>query len=98
MDQEELARRAHVSVVAVRRAESVGGTQEVGSETVAEIRQALENAGARFILDGVQRRPELSPEAEERYRAAMKIAKECAALLEGTPPFTEADLYDENGL
>jgi transcriptional regulator with XRE-family HTH domain len=98
MDQEELARRAQVSVVTVRRLESIGGTEKVGAETVNGIRQALEDAGARFFLDGVQRRPELSPEAEERYRAAMKIAKECAAMLEGTPPFTEADLYDENGL
>lgn len=99
MDQEELARRAHVSVVTVRRLESVDGTSKVGPEAVAEIRQALEGAGAEFLAgDGVRRRLQLSPEAEERYRAVMEIARESAEILRNCPPFTEADLYDENGL
>jgi hypothetical protein len=34
----------------------------------------------------------------ERYRAIMDIAKESGAILRTYPPFTEADLYDENGL
>lgn len=99
MDQEELAQRAHVSVVTVRRLESVDGTSKVGPEIVDEIRQALEGAGAEFLAcDGVRRRPEMPPDAAERYRAIMEIAKESGAILRNYPPFTEADLYDENGL
>jgi hypothetical protein len=39
-----------------------------------------------------------SEEVETRYRAGLAIAKRSAARLKDAPPFTEDDLYDENGL
>jgi len=49
MDQEELARRANVSIVTIRRSEASGGMGLVGLGTFDEIRRALEAAGAEFI-------------------------------------------------
>jgi transcriptional regulator with XRE-family HTH domain len=98
MDQEELARRANVSVVTVRRLEAPDGLGKVASGTFGEIRRALETAGAEFIDRGVRRRRRTPEEIEARVEAVMVIAAESAALLKDTPPFTEDDLYDENGL
>jgi hypothetical protein len=98
MDQEELARRAKVSVVTVRRLEGPDGLSKVAPATVDEVRRALESAGAEFIEEGVKRRGLSPEEIETRVRATLKIAAECAELLKGTPEFTEDDLYDEHGL
>ncbi len=49
-----------------------------------------------FIRDGVRRiRKEADPEL---VADLMKIAEESARLLKDAPPFTEDDLYDQNGL
>jgi predicted transcriptional regulator len=56
MDQEELARRANVSVVTVRRVEAPGGLGKVTLGTVGEIPRALEAAGAEFLDRGVRQR------------------------------------------
>ena len=98
MDQEELARRANVSVVTVRRLEAPDGLSKVTLGIVDEVQRALEAAGAEFVARGVRRRAPTPEEAEARYRAALAIAKRSAARLKNTPPFTEDDLYDENGL
>jgi transcriptional regulator with XRE-family HTH domain len=98
MDQEELARRANVSVVTVRRLEASGGLGKVASGTFEEIQRALEAAGAEFIERGVRRRQRTPEEIEARVQAILAIAAESAALLKDAPPFTEDDLYDENGL
>ena|SRR5271157_5767619 len=98
MDQDELARRANVSVVTVRRLEAPDGLSKVTPGTVDEVQRALEAAGAEFIDRGVRRRAPTSEEAEARYRAALAIAQRSAARLKDTPSFTEDDLYDENGL
>jgi transcriptional regulator with XRE-family HTH domain len=98
MDQEELARRAKVSVVTVRRLEGPDGLSKVAPATVDEVRRALESAGAEFIEEGVKRRGLSPEEIETRVQATLKIAAECAELLKGTPEFTEDDLYDEHGL
>jgi transcriptional regulator with XRE-family HTH domain len=98
MDQEELARRAHVSVVTVRRLEATNGMSKVSPGTFDEVQRALEAAGAEFIERGVRRRKRTPEEIEARVQTILAIAAECAELLKDAPPFGEDDLYDENGL
>ena len=69
MDQDELARRANVSVVTVRRLEAPDGLTKVAPGTLDEIQRALEAAGAEFIDRGVRRRRAWTPEEiEARYQ------------------------------
>ena len=98
MDQDELAHRANVSLVTVRRLEAPDGLAKVGSGTVDEVQRALEAAGAEFIDRGVRRRQRTPEEIEARVRGILAIARESADLLKDAPPFTEDDLYDGNGL
>lgn len=97
IDQEELARRANVSVVTVRRSE-VPGLGQVGPGTVDEIRRALEAAGAEFVDRGVRRRKHDDEEAAALRRDLHELAMRSAARQARLPGFTEDDLYDENGL
>jgi transcriptional regulator with XRE-family HTH domain len=98
MDQEELARRANVSVVTVRRLEAPGGLGKVALGTVGEIQRTLEAAGAEFVDRGVRHRAWTPEEIEARYQRMTAIAERSAAEFKDAPPFTEDDLYDENGL
>lgn len=98
MDQEELARRANVSVVTVRRLEAPDGLSKVTLGTFDEVQRALEAAGAEFVDRGVRRRAWTPEEREERRRRIFEIATRSAALQAKLPPFTEDDLYDEDGL
>jgi transcriptional regulator with XRE-family HTH domain len=98
MDQEELARRANVSIVTIRRLEATDGCSKVAAGTVQGIQRALEAAGAEFVERGVRRRAWTPEEVEARYQAGIAIAMRSAARLKDAPPFTEDDLYDENGL
>ncbi|HYD66227.1 helix-turn-helix domain-containing protein [Azospirillum sp.] len=99
LEQKELARRAHVSVATVRRLEAEDAASNVAGTTVARIRNVLEEAGAEFIESGVRRRAMRNPaDREARFRAIMDIAERAAALPVSNPDFSEADLYDENGL
>jgi transcriptional regulator with XRE-family HTH domain len=98
MDQEELALRANVSTITVRRLEAPDGLSKDAPATFDEIQRALERAGAEFIEEGVRRRKRSPEEIEARVQAGLAIAAECAALLNGAPPFTEDDLYGEDGL
>ncbi len=98
MDQEELARRANVSVVTVRRLEAPDGLSKITLSTVGAIQQALEAAGAEFVERGVRRRAWTPGEVEARYQAGLAIAKRSAARLKNAPRFTEDDLYDEDGM
>jgi predicted transcriptional regulator len=98
MDQDELARRAHVSTVTVRRLEAPDGLSNVAPSTVDEVARALEESGAEFIDRGVRRRKRTPEEAQELVDRVMELAERSAALLKDAPPFTEDDLYDENGL
>jgi hypothetical protein len=66
--------------------------------TFDEVQRALEAAGAEFIERGVRRRKRTPQEIETRVQAILSIAAEAAALLKDAPPFTENDLYDEDGL
>lgn len=98
MDQEELARRASVSVVTVRRLEAPNGLSKVAPSTFGEVRHALEAAGAEFVERGVRQRAATPEEIEARYQRIKAISERSAARFRDAPPFTEDDLYDENGL
>jgi DNA-binding transcriptional regulator YiaG len=98
LEQDELARRAHISVVTVRRLEARDGTRTVAPDTVEEIRRALEMAGAEFIDNGVRRRGRSAEDIERRRQILLAISARGAAQQAKLPPFSEADLYDENGL
>src|SRR3954454_12831045 len=98
LEQDELARRAHVSVVTVRRLEAPDGLCKVAPGTVDEVQRALEAAGAEFVERGVRRRAWTQEEVEMRYQAGLAIAKRSAARLKDAPLFSEDDLYDEDGL
>jgi predicted transcriptional regulator len=98
LEQDELARRANVSVMTVRRLEAPDGLSKVALSTVDEVQRALEAAGAEFIERGVRRRQRTPEEIEARVQAILAIAAESAAYQAKLPPFTEDDLYDENGL
>lgn len=98
MEQDELARRANVSTVTVRRLEAADGMSKVAPDTVEEVRRTLEQAGAEFIDRGVRHRGRTSEEAADLLRAIQAIAARSAAKFKDAPPFSEDDLYDENGL
>lgn len=98
MDQEELARRANVSVVTVRRLEAPDGLSKVAPGTFDEVQRALEAAGAEFIDRGVRQRAFTPEEIQARYQRIKAISDRAAAEFKDAPPFTEDDLYDENGL
>jgi transcriptional regulator with XRE-family HTH domain len=100
LEQQDLARRAHVSIATVRRLEAGNGAAVVGADTLTKVQQALEAAGAEFIPDGVKRRRARTPEEKEALlRDIMAIAHRTAKLAAEHPGFTEDDLYDdETGL
>lgn len=98
LEQAELARRTQVSVVTIRRLERGQAAGRVQSGTVAEVRQALEEAGAEFIPDGVRRRHAAQPEARALYEELRAISLKSAARLADRALLTDADLYDGNGL
>ena len=98
LEQAELAQRAHVSVVTIRRLERTDRPQRVAPVTLEGVRQALERAGAEFIPDGVRRRRTGRPDATALYDDLHAISLRSAARLRGCDLLTDADLYDENGL
>jgi|SRR5690348_14180660 transcriptional regulator with XRE-family HTH domain len=98
MDQDELARRAHVSVVTIRRLEAPDGLSKVAPGTFDEVQRALEAAGAEFVERGVRQRAFTPEEIETRYQRIKAIAERASAKFKDAPPFSEDDLYDDNGL
>lgn len=98
MEQTDLARRARVSVVTIRRIESANGRERVAPATLEGVRQALEQAGAEFIHDGVRRRPAAKPDAGSLFDDLRAISLRSAARLQGRELLTDADLYDRDGL
>ena len=98
LEQVELARRAHVSVVTIRRLEATDGGGRVASATLEGVREALEHAGAEFIPEGVRRRPDARPDAGALYDDLRAISLRSAARLQGRDLLTETDLYDGDGL
>ncbi len=98
LEQAELARRADVSVITIRRLEASGGGVPVGAATLGTVKRALEEAGAEFIADGVRRRRTAQADAEALYEDLRVIGLASAERQRGREQWTEADLYDEDGL
>jgi transcriptional regulator with XRE-family HTH domain len=92
LDQAELAARAHLSVVTIRRLESGRGGGRVAPGTAAAVRKVLEEAGAEFIPDGVRRRPTARPNAGAVHEDLRAISLRSAARLQGRALLTDADL------
>ena len=97
LEQDEVARRAQVSVATVRRLEADEGAGRVTLDTLDGVRAVLEAAGVEFIPDGVRRRPD-RPEAAALFEELRAISLGSAAALAGHEPIREAELYDEAGL
>ncbi len=98
LEQAELAHRAHVSVVTIRRLEGPDGSKRVLPATFNGVRMALEQVGAEFIPDGVRRRRFGRSDADTLYDDLRAISLRSAARSQGHEALTEADLYDEDGL
>ena len=98
LEQAELAERAKVSIVTIRRLETKQGSERVAPATLARVRAVLEEAGAEFIPDGIRRRPAGRADARARFHKLRAISLRSAARLRGHELLTDADLYDENGL
>jgi len=99
MEQDELARRAQVSVVTIREIEAADGLKRVPPATLDGVRHVLEDAGAEFIDRGVRRRNRTPQEIEERRRILREISIRSAAYQQSLgEQWTEDDLYGEDGL
>jgi len=98
LEQAELAERAKVSIVTIRRLETKQGGERVAAATVARVRAALERAGAEFIPGGIRRRPVARADVRTRFDELRAISLRSAARLQDRELLTDADLYDENGL
>ena len=98
LEQAELAQRAHISVVTIRRIEKSNHHKRVAPVTLAGVRQALEQPGVEFIPDGVRRRRTARPDASSFYEDLRAISLRSAARLHGRALLTDVDPYDEDGL
>ena len=98
LEQTELAERAQVSVVTIRRLEGSDGRERVQPATAEGVRQALEQAGAEFIPDGVRKRPVAPAGAASLFADLRAISLRSAERLQDGDVLTDADLYDEDGL
>lgn len=98
LEQGELARRAGLSVVTIRRLEAHDGLDRAAPATLDGVRRTLEAAGAEFIKDGVRRLRAPSHDADALYRDLQAISRESAENLSGHTPLTDSDLYGEDGL
>ena len=97
LEQDELTRRAQVSVATVRRLEAAESAGRVAPATLSGVRAVLEAAGAEFIPDGVRRRSGRT-DAAALFEDLRAISLQSAAALAGHEPMAEAELYDEAGL
>lgn len=98
LGQAEMAERAKVSIVTIRRLETKQGADRVAPATLERVRAVLEQAGAEFIPDGIRRRPVNRPDARARFDKLRVISLRSAARLRGRELLTDADLYDDSGL
>jgi len=98
LEQAELAHRAHVSIVTIRRLEGAESRERVAAVTLDGVRHILEQAGAEFIPDGVRRRRTVPPDAGSLYDDLRAISLRSATRLQGRELLTDADLYAEDGL
>ena len=97
MEQEELARRAGISVTTIRRLEAAGGEYAVAEATASGVQMALQEAGVEFIHDGLCLKRAAADDGK-LYERLLAIAQRSARLLEGDTLLKDEDLYDESGL
>jgi transcriptional regulator with XRE-family HTH domain len=95
LEQDELARRAGVSVSTIRRVEAVSGGL-VAEATIGAVQQALEEAGVEFIQEGVMRKTQDARDPNALFLRLRAIAERSAA--QAGVSMSEADLYDDDGL
>ncbi len=96
LQQDQVARCADVSLITIRRLESVGGAH-VSPGMAERVRRALELLGAEFIENGVRRRSPVDDPAV-LARDMQEIARRSAVRQAALPSFSETDLYNEDGL
>lgn len=96
LEQEELARRAGVSVSTIRRLEAPGGAELVAGDTAAFVVKVLQEAGVEFIHQGVALKAKAQDEA--LYVRLRAIAERAAAEHTGRGWLSDADLYGDDGL
>ena len=82
LEQAQLAERAKVSIVTVRRWETRQGGERVASATLARVPAALEGAGAEFIPGGIRRRPVAQADVRTRFDKLPAISLRSAARLQ----------------
>ncbi len=97
IEQADLARRARVSVVTIRRLEGAAASKPVSAEARDSVRSALEEAGAAFIPNGVQKL-RTQAEKDRLFADIMEISRRSAEALKNHVILTDDDMYDENGL
>lgn len=97
LEQEELARRAGVSVTTIRRLEAAMGEGLVAAPTLTTVQRALEEAGVEFIHQGVSLKAKPKDEAGLLVRLR-SIAERAAAERHGRDWLTDAELYGDDGL
>lgn len=97
LGQADLARRAHVSVLTIRRLEGVDGREWVAPGTLEGICRVLELVGAEFIPNGVCCRS-IGTNADALHDDLRAISQRSAATLQGHTLLTDTDLYDADGL
>jgi transcriptional regulator with XRE-family HTH domain len=98
VEQSDLADRAHVSVVTIRRLEAPDGSERVAPATIASVQHALEQAGVEFIPGGVRRRRATPRDHQALYQELREISLRSAAYQRQIEQLTEGELYDGNGL
>lgn len=98
IEQARLAQDAGISVVTLRRLEERHGLSKVAPTTVAQVRQALEGAGAEFIDGGVRRSAPTAEELQAVKADIDAIVARSVALMAQHPPLADDELYDENGI
>ncbi|MGO8952734.1 MAG: helix-turn-helix domain-containing protein [Rhodomicrobium sp.] len=94
MEQDELARRASVSVSTIRRLEAPG---ECAGAEATFVLMALQEAGVEFIADGVCLKRK-TRDAGALFEKLLAIAGESARQLDGRPALSASDLYHDDGL
>jgi transcriptional regulator with XRE-family HTH domain len=96
LEQEELARRAGVSISTIRRLEAPSGAELVAGDTAASVVRSLEEAGVEFIHQGVALKAK--PQEEALLARLRAIAERAATSGARRKWFTDADLYGDDGL
>jgi transcriptional regulator with XRE-family HTH domain len=97
LEQEELARRAGVSISTIRRLEAPSGGNLVAPETASVVAKVLQEAGVEFIHQGVTLKP-TGRQDDALLGRLRAIAERAAAQSAGREWLGDADLYGDDGL